>query len=170
MTVLSGVLVMTGLLAAGVVYGTDMFFAVVGRTALARTSEASLTETVGRLHEVADARMPLFGAAALLSTLALVFTTSLGSRPSLFAGLAVVGLATQLAAYLRVAQPVNRIHSSPAGHHSSSRACLADPLGQRDHPASGGHGGGGLGAGPLRVVDSLTGLVMTDGTDNASVP
>jgi hypothetical protein len=114
MTVLSGVLVMTGLLAAGVVYGTDMFFAVVGRTALARTSEASLTETVGRLHEVADARMPLFGAAALLSTLALVFTTSLGSRPSLFAGLAVVGLATQLAAYLRVAQPVNRILTTAA--------------------------------------------------------
>jgi Domain of unknown function (DUF1772) len=108
MTVLNGMLVITGLLSAGVVYGTDVFFAVVGQTALAQTSEAALTETMGRLHEVGDARMPLFGAAALLSTLALVFTTGLGSRPSLFAGLALVGLATQLVTYLRVAQPVNR--------------------------------------------------------------
>jgi Domain of unknown function (DUF1772) len=114
MTVLNGVLVMTGLLCAGVVYGTDVFFAVVGRTALARTSEAALTETMGRVHEVGDARMPLFGAAALLSTLALIFTTGVGSRPSLFAGLAFIGLATQLTAYLRVAQPVNRALTAAA--------------------------------------------------------
>jgi Domain of unknown function (DUF1772) len=114
MTILNFVLVMTGLLSAGVVYGTDMFFAVVGRTALARTSEASLTETMGRLHEVGDARMPLFGATALLSTLTLIVTTGLGSRPSLFAGLALVGLGTQLTAYLRVAQPVNRALTAAA--------------------------------------------------------
>lgn len=114
MTILNGVLVMAGLLSAGVLYGTDVFFAVVGRTALAQTNEAALTETMGRLHEVGDARMPVFGATALLSTLALVFTTGLGSRPSLFAGLALVGLATQLAAYLRVAQPVNRAQTAAA--------------------------------------------------------
>lgn len=114
MSVLDGVLILTGLLSAGVIYGTDMFFAVVARPALARTSEAALTETMGRLHEVGDARMPLFGAAALLSTLALVFTTGLGSPPSLFAGLALIGLATQLTAYLRVAQPVNRAQTAAA--------------------------------------------------------
>ena len=114
MTVFNGALVITGLLCAGVVYGTDVFFAVVGQTALARTSEAALTETMGRLHEVGDARMPLFGAAALLSTLALVFTTGLGSRPSLFAGVALIGLATQLTAYLRVTQPVNRTQTAAA--------------------------------------------------------
>lgn len=114
MTVLSGVLVMIGLLCAGVVYGTDVFFAVVGQSALARTSEAALTETMGRLHAVGDARMPLFGVAALLSTLALVLTTGVGSRPSLFAGLAVTGLVIQLVAYLRVAQPVNRAQTAAA--------------------------------------------------------
>ncbi|WP_407572670.1 hypothetical protein [Deinococcus altitudinis] len=114
MTLLSGALVMAGLLSAGVVYGTDMFFAVVGRTALARTGEAALAETMGRLHEVADARMPVFGASALVSALALIFTTGWGSRPSVFAGLALVGLVTQLAAYLTVAQPVNRALTASA--------------------------------------------------------
>ena len=114
MTVINGVLVLTGLLSAGVVYGTDVFFAVVGRTALAHTSEAALSETMGRLHEGGDARMPVFGATALVSTLALVFTTGWGSRPSLFAGLAFVGLVTQLAAYLRVAQPINRAQTAAA--------------------------------------------------------
>jgi len=113
-TLLNGALVMAGLLSAGVVYGTDMFFAVVGRTALARTSEAAMAETMGRLHEVADARMPVFGAAALLSTLALIFTTGWASRPSVFAGLALIGLVTQLAAYLTVAQPVNRTLTASA--------------------------------------------------------
>ncbi|THF70318.1 DUF1772 domain-containing protein [Deinococcus sp. Arct2-2] len=114
MTLLNAVLVLTGLLSAGVVYGTDMFFAVVGRTALARTSDAALTEVMGRLHEVGDARMPLFGVTALLSTLALVFTTGAGSRPSVFAGLALVGLAAQLTAYFRGAQPVNHAQTAAA--------------------------------------------------------
>jgi hypothetical protein len=48
------------LLGAAAVYGTDVFFCVVGRTALAQVSDAALVETMGRLHEVADRRMPLF--------------------------------------------------------------------------------------------------------------
>jgi hypothetical protein len=116
MTLLSDVLVMAGLLSSGVVYGTDVFFAVVGRTALARTSEGALTETMGRIHEVGDARMPLFGASALISTLALIFTTGLGTRASLFAGVAFVGLTIQVTAYFRVAQPVNRALTAAALH------------------------------------------------------
>lgn len=125
MTLLNGALVMAALLSAGVVYGTDVFFAVVGRTALARTSEAAMAETMGRLHEVADARMPVFGAAALVSTLALIFTTGIGSRPSAFAGLALAGLVTQLAAYLRVAQPVNRTLTSSVRQGVTPQAARA---------------------------------------------
>jgi hypothetical protein len=104
---LNAVLVMVAVLSAGVVYGTDMFFAVVGRPALKRTSDAGLTEVMGRLHEVGDARMPMFGATALVSTLALVFTTGIGSPSSLFALVALAGLGIQLGAYLRVARAVN---------------------------------------------------------------
>jgi hypothetical protein len=111
---LNAVIVIVAVLSAGVVYGTDVFFAVVGRRALERTSETGLTEVMGRLHEVGDARMPIFGATALVSTLALVFTTGLGSAPSLLALLALAGLGTQLAAYVRIAQPINSAQSAAA--------------------------------------------------------
>jgi Domain of unknown function (DUF1772) len=113
-TDLNAVLVMVAVLAAGVVYGTDVFFAVVGRPALKRTSESGLTEVMGRLHEVGDARMPMFGATALVSTLALVFTTGMGSPSSLFALLALAGLGTQLGAYLQVARAVNMAQTAAA--------------------------------------------------------
>ena len=114
MTLLSEGLVLLALLSAGVVYGTDVFFAVVGKAALERVGDAALTETMGRLHRVGDARMPLFGATALVSTLALVFAAGLGSLPSIFALLALAGLAVQLGAYLRVAQPINRVQTAAA--------------------------------------------------------
>ena len=50
------------LLGAAAVFGTDVFFCVVGRPALRRVSDVALVETMGRLHEVADRRMPMFGA------------------------------------------------------------------------------------------------------------
>ena len=113
-SLLNGGLLTVALLSAGVVYGTDIFFAVVGRSALRQVSDAALTETLGRLHQVGDARMPVFGAAGLLCTLALVFAAGPGSAASTFALLALAGLGTQLAAYLRVAQPINRQQTAAA--------------------------------------------------------
>ncbi|WP_424950053.1 hypothetical protein [Deinococcus sp.] len=111
MTLLGGGL---ALLSAGVVYGTDVFFAVVGKPALERVGDAALTETMGRLHQVGDVRMPLFGATALLSTLGLSFAAGLGTAASGFALLALVGLGVQLLTYLRVAGPVNRAQTAAA--------------------------------------------------------
>jgi hypothetical protein len=56
------------LLSTGVVYGTDIFFALVARPALRRVDEASLTRVLGHLHAVGDTRMPLLGATGLLAT------------------------------------------------------------------------------------------------------
>ena len=66
------VLTIPAILAVGVVYGTDMFFAVVARPALGHVSEASLTEVMGRLHEYADRRMPVFGVLGMVCTLGLI--------------------------------------------------------------------------------------------------
>jgi hypothetical protein len=44
---------------AAAVYGTDVLFCFVRRTALSRVSDAALVETMGRFHEVADRRMPV---------------------------------------------------------------------------------------------------------------
>jgi hypothetical protein len=43
-----------------------------------------------------------------------VFTTGLGSASSLLALLALAGLGTQLAAYVRIAQPINSTQSAAA--------------------------------------------------------
>ena len=103
----SEVLVLLGLLSAGVVYGTDAFFAVVGRPALKRSGDASVAEVMGFMHLYGDARMPIFGALGLASTAALVFTAGVGSAASGWAAVAVAGLGVQLCAYLIVARPVN---------------------------------------------------------------
>jgi hypothetical protein len=103
------------LLSTGVVYGTDVFFALVARPALRRADEASLTQVLGHLHAVADARMPVLGATALLSIGALA-AGGWGTWPGWLALLALAGQLTQLLAYVRVAQPVNRAQTAAAQH------------------------------------------------------
>jgi hypothetical protein len=92
------------LLGAAVVFGTDTFFCVVGRTALARVSDAALVETMGRLHEVADRRMPIFGVVGIVGPLASIAF----SRASLpWAPIAVAAQLLWIVIYRRVAAPVN---------------------------------------------------------------
>ena len=91
------------LLGAAAVYGTDVFFCVVGRTALAHVSDATLVETIGRLHEVADRRMPIgvLGIAGALASLAF----SRVSWP--WALSAVAAQVLWIVVYRSVAAPVN---------------------------------------------------------------
>ena len=92
------------LLGAAAVFGTDVFFCVVGRSALARVSDAALVETMGRLHEVADRRMPIFGVLGIAGALtSLVFSRATLPWP-------LVAIAAQLiwlVVYRRFAAPVN---------------------------------------------------------------
>jgi hypothetical protein len=92
-------------LAVAVVYGTDMFFAVVGRRALARVSDAAVVETMGRLHEVGDRRMPVFGVLGLVTTLVGALTATGSGR--LWALGALMAQLAWLPIYLRVAAPIN---------------------------------------------------------------
>ena len=96
------VLTIPAILAVGVVYGTDIFFAVVARPALGHVSEASLTEVVGRLHEYADRRMPVFGVLGMACTLGLI-----AAAPSFYATVALGALLVHLGLYFRVSKPVN---------------------------------------------------------------
>lgn len=95
-------LTIPAILAVGVVYGTDVFFAVVARPALGHVSEASLTEVMGRLHEYADRRMPVFGVLGMACTLGLI-----AARPGLYAAVALGALFVHLGLYFRVSKPVN---------------------------------------------------------------
>lgn len=105
------------LLSTGVVYGTDVFFALVVRPALRRADAASMTRVLGHLHAVGDARMPLLGATGLLATAGLALAAGgWHTRPGSLALLALLGLLTHLAAYLRVAKPVNQAQTAAAQH------------------------------------------------------
>jgi hypothetical protein len=103
----NGLLAALSILSVGVVYGTDTFFAIVGRTALSPVSAAALTEVMGRLHEVGDRRMPVFGALALFSTLGLAIVSVPGKLPSELAFVALLALLAHLAVYLVIAKPIN---------------------------------------------------------------
>lgn len=101
-------LLVLAVLAAGVVYGTDAFFALVGRAALARSRDAALVDVVGHLHAVADRRMPAVGATALASTLAYALAAGVATPSGRLALVALAAMAAHLALYLRVAAPINR--------------------------------------------------------------
>ena len=91
-------------LGAAVVFGTDVFFCVVGRAALRRVSDAALVDTMGHLHEVADRRMPIFGVVGVAGALASIAF----SRASLpWALSAVAAQILWIVVYRMVAAPVN---------------------------------------------------------------
>jgi hypothetical protein len=103
------------LLGAAAVYGTDVFFCVVGRTALTHVSDAALVETMGRLHEVADRRMPIFGVIGIVGALASIAF----SRVSwLWALSAVAAQVVWIVVYRSVAAPVNAELTRQARAHS----------------------------------------------------
>ena len=103
------------LLGAAAVYGTDVFFCVVGRTALTHVSDAALVETMGRLHEVADRRMPIFGVMGIVGA----FASIAFSRVSwLWALSAVAAQVLWIVVYQSVAAPVNAELTRQARAHS----------------------------------------------------
>ena len=94
-------------LCTGVVYGVDVFFAVIGQRALAESNDAAIADVMGRLHQVSDARMPIFGVTGLLATIALAAISPIGTPVSWLTLSAIAGLLIQLSLYLTVAKPIN---------------------------------------------------------------
>ena len=103
------------LLGAAAVYGTDVFFCVVGRTALTHVSDAALVETMGRLHEVADRRMPMFGVIGIVGALASIAFSRVGW---LWALSAIAAQVVWIVVYRSVAAPVNAELTRQARAHS----------------------------------------------------
>jgi hypothetical protein len=71
---------LVGILSTAVVFGTDMFFLTIGRSALRLASPSAGTEIMGFFHMFADARMPIWGVSAILSNLLLVVLGRSGQR------------------------------------------------------------------------------------------
>lgn len=97
-------------LGTGVVYGTDVFCAMVMRPALMRIDDDALVMVMGHVHSCGDRRMPLPGVlgivAAAVSAAAAV--ASAHGVAAISAGAAVVALLIWLLLYIRVSAPLNR--------------------------------------------------------------
>ncbi|MFE6921010.1 DUF1772 domain-containing protein [Nocardia sp. NPDC057663] len=98
------------ILAVAVIYGTDVFCAVVQRAAMARVGDGVLTAAMGYIHLYGDQRLKFPGAIGLITTLAAAVTGALTGRGigSVVAGfVAVAALIVWFGIYGRISAPVN---------------------------------------------------------------
>ena len=110
MNELADITALVAILGIAVVYGTDVFCALVLRPALARVDDQSLVSVMGSVHRYGDKRMPLPGVVGLIAAAA---STALAAASGHWvaaaaAGTAVVLLFVWLAFYLTVSKPINQ--------------------------------------------------------------
>src|ERR1700741_2962850 len=104
----SGALI--AVLGTAVVYGTDVFCAIVLRPALASVDDDALVAVTGSVHRYGDRRMPVPGGLGVLSTAvtAELATVATHWAQAIAAGAALVLLLVWLVLYTRVSAPINR--------------------------------------------------------------
>ena len=109
MTGLGQVLIVVSVLASGIIYGTDVFSAIVLRPALALVDDRTLVSTMGRVHDFGDRRLRVPGLAgigtAIAGTAVLAWAGHLGATVA--GAIAVVALAIWLVIYARISAPIN---------------------------------------------------------------
>jgi hypothetical protein len=103
---------LVGILSTAVVCGTDMFFLTCGRPALRLASSSAGTEVMGFFHMFGDARMPIWGIAAILSNIVLAVLSSGGQRWFYLASLLMLILF--VIGYARLSKPINQIQTAAA--------------------------------------------------------
>lgn len=108
-------------LGTGVIYGTDVFCALVQRPALARVDDPTLTAVMGNVHRFGDQRLPLPGILGILGAAAASVLAALAGRPiaSATAGAALALLVIWLLLYLRISAPINRALTAAADNHET---------------------------------------------------
>jgi hypothetical protein len=117
MTQPAGWFAMLAVLASAVVYGTDVFWAMVQRPALAHVDDRVLLAVMGNVHRYGDRRMPVPGVLGVVAAAisgALAAASGRWSQAGM-AGVAVGLLLAWLAIYLRVSAPINRELTAAVG-------------------------------------------------------
>ena len=107
---------MIAVLGTAVVYGTDVFCALVQRPAVAAIDDRALVAVMGNVHRYGDRRMPLPGAVGIVAagTSALLATAAGRWAGALSASTAVALLLIWLVLYARISAPINRQLSAAA--------------------------------------------------------
>ena len=119
---------LVAVLGTGVVYGTDVFCAMVQRPALARIDDRALLAVMGNIHRYGDRRMPVPGVLGLVAAaISAVFAATAGRwTQAVVAGVAVGLLIVWLLIYLRLSAPIN--HQLSAAVDQSNPAINAREL------------------------------------------
>lgn len=96
-------------LGTAVVYGTDVFCAMVQRPALAHVDDPALLAVMGNIHRYGDRRMPVPGVLGVVAAvISSVFAAASGRWTQAGAAAVAVGLLLiWLVLYLRVSAPIN---------------------------------------------------------------
>jgi hypothetical protein len=106
----ASVAALIGVLGTAVVFGTDVFCAMVQRPALALVDDAALVAVMGNVHRYGDRRMPLPGVLGLIAAAASAALAAAAGRwiAAVMAATALALLLVWLVVYLRVSAPINR--------------------------------------------------------------
>jgi hypothetical protein len=113
-TIISQALLVIAILTAGVIYGTDMFHALVVRKATALSKDGSIADLIGHTHLIADKRMPVIRITSVAST-ALCFILNFKNAYAIcLLGAALLMLLSHLYLYMTIAKPVNKEMSDAA--------------------------------------------------------
>ena len=110
--ILSGV----AILANAVIYGTDVFGAIVLRPAIAAVDDRTLTQLLGHIHRIADVRLRNITVVGLITAIATAAVAAAsGHWVSAAAGaLATLAVIAFIAVYNRVSKPVNKVLTAAA--------------------------------------------------------
>jgi hypothetical protein len=110
MTQPAGWFALIAVLGTAVVYGTDVFCAMVQRPALARIDDRALLAVMGNIHRNGDARMPVPGVIGMLTAaISVAFAAASGHwLQAAAAGVALGLLLIWLVVYLTVSKPINQ--------------------------------------------------------------
>ena len=97
-------------LGTAVVYGTDVFCAIVLRPALASIDDSALVAVTGRVHRYGDRRMPVPGVLGVVATATSAVLAAVAAHwaQAIAAGAALVLLLVWIALYTQVSAPINR--------------------------------------------------------------
>jgi hypothetical protein len=97
-------------LGTAVVYGTDVFCAIVLRPALKLVDDHALVAAMGSVHRYGDRRMPVPGVLGFVATATSAVLAAVATHwaQAIAAGVALVLLLVWLVLYTQVSAPINR--------------------------------------------------------------
>jgi hypothetical protein len=110
LTQFSQLAALIAIMGTAVVYGTDVFCAIVLQPALALVDDRALVAVMGSVHRYGDRRMPVPGVLGVLATAtgAVLATVAAHWAQAVAAGAALILLLVWMVLYTQVSAPINR--------------------------------------------------------------